>query len=182
MSLSASASASAYASASAPVSVPTSPRHLTHVDRQRRHLRSRSSIAALRTALQTYQIPPPLEDYDHDHGHGYDYDHGHQSESDFVSELDLAGSERIYESRLGLGLRSPFLVEDGNEMMDALVDIHRVLYRGRENMDGIDGDGDGNWDTEEIRRVMERWFERDCGKSPPLLFPLLTLPSSLSLQ
>jgi len=62
---------------------------------------------------------------------------------------------------------------DGNEMMDALVDIHRVLYRGRENMDEIDMDGD--WDVEEIRRVIERWFEGDCSGSSSSSLPLVSL-------
>jgi hypothetical protein len=107
----------------------------------RRHLRSRSSLAALRAVLQDYQIPP--ED--------------HPSESDdFVSELNLHHVTGL-EGR-SLGLMSPF--DPGNDMMDALVDIHRVLYRGRENMDD-----DNELDKEEIRRVTERWFEGDCCES-----------------
>jgi hypothetical protein len=87
-----------------------------------------------RRVLQDYQIPP--ED--------------HQSESDnFVSDLDLHHAA---------GLQSPF--DPGNEMMDALVDIHRVLYRGRENMDD-----DNELDKKEISRVTERWFEGDCCES-----------------
>jgi len=69
---------------------------------------------------------------------------------------------------------SPF--DPGNEMMDALVDIHRVLYRGRENLED-----DNELDKEEIRRVTERWFEGDCCKfsflfppSPPMPYLDLT--------
>ena len=58
-------------------------------------------------------------------------------------------------------------------MMDALVDIHRVLYRGRENMED-----DSELDNEEIRRVTERWFEGDCCESFP--FALL-LPYTIML-
>jgi hypothetical protein len=120
-------------SLTASASVPPSPESLLHFG-DRRHLRSRSSLAALRAVLQDYQIPP--ED--------------HQSESDnFVSDLDLHHAA---------GLQSPF--DPGNEMMDALVDIHRVLYRGRENMDD-----DNELDKKEISRVTERWFEGDCCES-----------------
>lgn len=123
-------------SLTASASVPPSPESLLQLG-DRRHLRSRSSLAALRAVLQDYQIPP--ED--------------HPSESDgLVSELDLRLEGR------SLGLMSPF--DPGNEMMDALVDIHRVLYRGRENMDD-----DNELDKEEIRRVTERWFEGDCCES-----------------
>lgn len=128
-------------SLTASASVPPSPKSPLYAG-DRRHLRSRSSIAALRAVLQDYQIPPEE----------------HQSESDLVSELDLHHVT---------GLRSPF--NPGNEMMDALVDIHRVLYRGRENMED-----DSELDKEEIRRVTERWFEGDCGES--FSFPSPTNP------
>jgi hypothetical protein len=65
-------------------------------------------------------------------------------------------------------------------MMDALVDIHRVLYRGRENMDD-----DNELDKEEISRVTERWFEGDCCESlfySSMLWPILTLPFPPSTQ
>lgn len=140
--------------ASASASVPTSPKSSLYAG-DRRHLRSRSSLAALRAVLHDYQIPP--EDY--------------PSESDLVSELDLHHVT---------GLRSPF--DPGNEMMDALVDIHRVLYRGRENMED-----DNELDKEEIRRVTERWFEGDCCeslfyplRSPSMPYLVLLLPSSLA--
>jgi hypothetical protein len=131
-------------SLTASASVPPSPESLLHIG-DRRHLRSRSSLAALRAVLQEYQIPP--ED--------------HPSESDLVSELDLRLEGR------SLGLMSPF--DPGNEMMDALVDIHRVLYRGRENMED-----DNELDKEEIIRVTERWFEGDCCEF--LFLPSLSLP------
>jgi len=133
----------------ASASVPPSPKSSLYAG-DRRHLRSRNSIAALRAVLQDYQIPPEE----------------HQSESDLVSELDLHHVT---------GLRSPF--DPGNEMMDALVDIHRVLYRGRENMED-----ESELDNEEIRRVTERWFEGDCCEflifsslSPLMLYLVLSL-------
>jgi len=142
-------------SLSASASGPASPKSSIYAG-DRRHLRSRSSLAALRAVLQDYQIPP--ED--------------HSSESDLVSELNLHHAAGL-EGR-SLGLMSPF--DPGNEMMDALVDIHRVLYRGRENMED-----DNELDKEEIRRVAERWFEGDCCKfsfssppSPPMPYLVLT--------
>jgi hypothetical protein len=53
-------------------------------------------------------------------------------------------------------------------MMDALVEIHRVLYRGREDMDtevyGQEEARTLKWDEQgkEVKRVVERWFEGDC--------------------
>lgn len=184
--------------ASASVSVPTSPRsHYGHGhghgDRDRRHLRSRSSIAALRAVLQNYQVPPESEVDPHQyirHGHGHGHGHGHisseEGSEELVSELYLdhehdrpaTGSERAYTRSLegrSIGLRSAF--EDGNEMMDALVDIHRVLYRGRENVVDLQEE----WNSEDIGRVVDRWFEGDCsefsflllsfGSSVPAFFP-----------
>ena len=126
-------------SLTASASLPPSPKS-SHYAGGRRHLRSRSSIAALRAVLQDYQIPPEE----------------HQSESDLVSELDLHHAAGF--GGRSHGLMSP--LDPGNEMMDALVDIHRVLYRGRENMED-----DSELDNEEIRRVTERWFEGDCCES-----------------
>lgn len=157
-------------SLSASASVPTSPR--SHHGGDRRHLRSRSSLAALRAALQNYQIPPEA-DHDLDTQTA-----GSGSGSDgLVSELDLDSQYRDSErdhAKLMDGraiLRSPF--DDGNEMMDALVDIHRVLYRGRENL-GEDVNVD--WDSEEIKRVTQRWFEGDCGEFLVLLTVSLLYP------
>lgn len=50
------------------------------------------------------------------------------------------------------------------EIMDALVEIHRVLYRGREDED-VKGVKRG-WREEvnEVGRVVGRWFESDCGE------------------
>ena len=104
-------------------------------------------MAALRAALHDYQIPPETDHYQ-DKRHAAESGIGSGSE-EVVSELELDGHYNPTTS-------------DGNEMMDALVDIHRVLYRGRENMD--DMDIDGNWDVEEIKRVIERWFEGDCSE------------------
>lgn len=72
------------------------------------------------------------------------------------------------DMRTGMGLG-----EQGvdPEIMDALVDIHRVLYRGREDQLS---DNSGSWAREkrglegemgEVERVVKRWFEGDCGES-----------------
>ncbi|WVQ86174.1 hypothetical protein IAT38_008342 [Cryptococcus sp. DSM 104549] len=57
--------------------------------------------------------------------------------------------------------------------MDALVEIHRILYRGREDMEMLAARGEemGGWEDEagEVRRVVERWFEGDCVYDHPLL-------------
>jgi hypothetical protein len=49
-----------------------------------------------------------------------------------------------------------------DDRMDALVEIHRVLYRGREDLD----DRALNWNEQgqEVKRVVERWFEADCSE------------------
>ena len=71
-----------------------------------------------------------------------------------MSEFALAG-----RSMSTLDLKSAASGALGTERMDALVEIHRVLYRGREL-------GDGSWVNQgaEVRRVIERWFEADCGE------------------
>jgi hypothetical protein len=121
------------------ISVPTSP----HSRHGQGHRRSKSSLSALKSALQTYRIPSD------------------EFGSDLVSEL-------VLEDKVP-GLMSPFERPIGHEMMDALVDIHRVLYRGRE--DRVQGEGDGqegsSWEEQgkEVQRVVERWFEGDCRES-----------------
>lgn len=166
--------------------------------------RSRSSLAALRNALQEYQVPldseadaplspsprsprtPPRPAYAEEpiytnttaaglpygveyrdafgrvrrrdmtmsaQTSGYDLSqrrdfHRYQS----VSTLDL----RALGSRSALEYGSP-----GPERMDALVDIHRVLYRGSDRTHASTFAAQGV----EVKRVIERWFEQDCGKS-----------------
>jgi hypothetical protein len=53
-----------------------------------------------------------------------------------------------------------------NEPLEALVDIHRVLYRGGE--DPADTSSPA-WAEQgrEVKRVMEQWFEGDCGECCP---------------
>jgi hypothetical protein len=147
-------------------------------------LRSRSSIAALRAVLQNYQVPPESEVDPYQHiRHGHGHISSEEGSEELVSELYLdhdhdhdrhaTGSERAYTRSLegrSMGLRSAF--EDGNEMMDALVDIHRVLYRGRENVVDLQED----WDSEDVGRVVDRWFEGDCSE---FLFLPLSFSSSL---
>jgi hypothetical protein len=153
------------------------------------HHRSRSSLAALRSALQTYQVPDP-DEVDIDSGGVYTPVHGQRrptrrsSRSDEpVSDLDLYsdtyGNEDIQrsyhqrrhsyqQSERGVALQSPFGTPISQETMDALVEIHRVLYRGREDMETFDGRGRTlKWDEQgkEVKRVVERWFEGDCRES-----------------
>lgn len=86
---------------------------------------SRASLAALRTALQHYQISPEDE-----------------TRPIFASSSDQP------------------VILNHDERMDALVDIHRVLYRGKEDLDGKALSW--NEQGQEVRRVVERWFEADC--------------------
>lgn len=75
--------------------------------------------------------------------------------------LDYENSEGYREREVML--RSPEGL--GQEMMDALVEIHRVLYRGREDV-RYTGKEQLAWDQQgpEVRRVVERWFEGDCSE------------------
>lgn len=50
------------------------------------------------------------------------------------------------------------------EIIDALVDIHRVLYRGREDSLGKKEEEDWVAEMREVSRVVERWFEGDCSE------------------
>lgn len=188
------------------LSVPGTPSHLStsrSSSRAHLHRRSRTSIAGLRNALQTYRIP---SEHEHDLETGSDTEISPASASRHLigqgSELsfgpgysrggrllDYGGREREREDLDipigGLGfnrhalpgqetsremLRSPLGL--GQEMMDALVEIHRVLYRGREDMKW--SDGQLRWDEQgqEVKRVVERWFEGDCSMSPSqIMFP-----------
>jgi len=93
---------------------------------------SRASLAALRVALQRYQISPEDE-----------------TRPIFASDSD----------------RPVSLTPD--DRMDALVDIHRVLYRGKEDLEGKELSW--NEQGQEVRRVVERWFEADCCESTDCL-------------
>lgn len=99
--------------------------------------------------------------------------------SDGVSELDLEGyahgHERNVRDRVGegVGSMSPFERPIEHEMMDALVDIHRVLYRGREDQ-RKELQGGSSWEEQgkEVQRVVERWFEGDCRKFHSMVYIL----------
>ncbi|KAK4689104.1 coatomer subunit zeta, partial [Tremellales sp. Uapishka_1] len=54
------------------------------------------------------------------------------------------------------------------EQMDALVEIHRVLYRGEEETGGSK-DVKLAEQGKEVKRVLERWFEGDCVYDHPLV-------------
>ena len=51
----------------------------------------------------------------------------------------------------------------GSDMMDALVEIHRVIYRGKQDLEAEGRILGWNEQGKEVRRVVERWFEGDCG-------------------
>jgi hypothetical protein len=145
-------------------------------------------LAALRSALQSYKVPDP-EDAITPERRGSDV-RGEDMIS--VSELDLEEGEwssrmmleqqtymnGLTLSRSGTGAesRSPFVMPLGREMMDALVDIHRVLYRGREDLEVVSQERQ-DWDrgkqAKEVQRVVERWFEGDCCKLKLFLLRVL---------
>jgi hypothetical protein len=114
------------------------PQKPTYSRRESRH--SRSSISALASALQSYHVAPDKGSTKSLHTPPL----GIWSSEDPTPE-DQVGMEKI-----------------GDEMMDAVVEIHRVLYRGREDWAGS---GITGWDVEreEVERVVQRWFEGDCG-------------------
>ncbi|WWC89667.1 uncharacterized protein L201_004592 [Kwoniella dendrophila CBS 6074] len=53
--------------------------------------------------------------------------------------------------------------------MDALVEIHRVLYRGKEDLQSKRIELTLKEEAEQVRRVIERWFESDCVYDQPLV-------------
>ncbi|KAK8869475.1 hypothetical protein IAR55_000039 [Kwoniella newhampshirensis] len=59
--------------------------------------------------------------------------------------------------------------ERGSEEMDALVEIHRVLYRGKEDLEMDHRVLKWEDQGKEVKRVVERWFEGDCVYDHPLL-------------
>lgn len=125
---------------------------------------SRSSIAALRHALQNYhqhaqarqpltpqqQISrPPFHSRAPPGQHGPDSSPGEPSGElgDPTASLPLD----LWGSRVGA------------EPLEALVDIHRVLYRGGEDPAETSAPP---WSEQgrEVKRVMDQWFEGDCGE------------------
>lgn len=194
------------------ISMPASPSHASG-SRQFLHRRSRTSLAGLRTALQTYRVPSESDYGTHTPPASSRWSHGHSPVTDGdgrpISELDLNfgtaysrggrlldyghdHGDTVYGnredgqssegSRLRMMqfqnremLRSPLGL--GQEMMDALVEIHRVLYRGREDMQS--SEGQLKWDEQgkEVRRVVERWFEGDCSESTIPRMPDLQQPT-----
>lgn len=71
------------------------------------------------------------------------------------------------------GLRSAFGGSLSGEMMDAVVEIHRVLYRGREDVSSRVAEQAWAEQGREVKRVVERWFEEECGQYPMFRGPLL---------
>ena len=63
--------------------------------------------------------------------------------------------------------------------MNALTEIHRVLYRGRQDVEVRGAKGNLGWAEQgkDVRRVLEKWFEGDCSE---LLLPQSSLHSSKS--
>ncbi|ORY30029.1 hypothetical protein BCR39DRAFT_530729 [Naematelia encephala] len=141
---------------SVPASSVTSPSTLVPSHR-------RTSLAQLRNALQMYHVrsppdpvtPPPRPPASVTSTH-HDVPSGLSTRSVSVLDLREHGGDYGWESALA------------EDRMDALVEIHRVLYRGREDL-GIGGERRMTEEGQEVRRVVERWFEGDCEYDHPLL-------------
>lgn len=186
---------------SSSLSMPASPSYASG-SRHQLHRRSRTSLAGLRNALQTYQVPSegdygvqdprtpsryspattdrPISDLDLTYGAGAGLRvarHGHAGRAlDYEHQEGYRGQEVLLRSPEGFG----------QEMMDALVEIHRVLYRGREDVQYA-GNEQLQWDQQgqEVKRVVERWFEGDCSESVPtaaVLHSCVTSGSSPGVQ
>lgn len=134
---------------------------------------SRASLNGLRTALQTYQVPPSEGLTTSPHTPPYRIEDGQADapdtlpSTDSIPDLSLksplnAHLDQSHVGTMGIGL--------GQEMMDAVVEIHRVLYRGREDVPLRQAMGESSgpgWNEQEkeVKRVVDRWFEGDCGES-----------------
>lgn len=124
-----------------------------------------SSLAALRHALHAYHnhhaataepLTPPKQ-ISHFHHHRAPVASapggGGGASADYPAESEES-SEWAMEPWVGAA----------HEPMEALIDIHRVLYRGCEDPAAEDSP---EWSEQgkEVRRVVEQWFEDDCGES-----------------
>nr|XP_018998999.1 uncharacterized protein I203_08458 [Kwoniella mangroviensis CBS 8507]OCF62460.1 hypothetical protein I203_08458 [Kwoniella mangroviensis CBS 8507] len=130
-----------------------------------RRSRSRASISNLRSALELYQIdhrvtsPDPgniagtSTDTDTTRGHP----HGHQQHQAVLSNEDDSPSSLSPSSLIG------------NSKMDALVEIHRVLYRGKEDLQVKRIELTLKEEVDQVKRVVDRWFESDCVYDQPLV-------------
>ncbi|WWD00988.1 hypothetical protein V866_007926 [Kwoniella sp. B9012] len=130
-----------------------------------RRSRSRASISNLRSALELYQIdhgvtsPDPSNiagtstDTDTTRGHP----HEHQQHQAVFSHEDDSPSSLSPSSLIG------------NSKMDALVEIHRVLYRGKEDLQVKRIELTLREEVDQVKRVVDRWFESDCVYDQPLV-------------
>lgn len=103
---------------------------------------SRASVAALRHALHNYHSYTPRRN-PHTPPH----------------QLSVPRGQCPPPLSQGLDALVPRDWGVGSEPMEALVDIHRVLYRGNEEIAG-------SWSEQgrEVQRVIDQWFEGDCGE------------------
>lgn len=122
------------------------------------------------TAGPSYLPSTPPGQISHAYGvHKYGYHARHQDhhrQGGVAQEVSPdTGVSRRMSTGTSLGLRSAFGGSLSGEMMDAVVEIHRVLYRGREDI--ASQRADMSWDQQgaEVRRVIKRWFEDECGGS-----------------
>ncbi|WVQ69676.1 uncharacterized protein L199_007896 [Kwoniella botswanensis] len=130
-----------------------------------RRSRSRASINNLRSTLELYQIDhgvtsPDLSNLagtstDTDTTQGHPHEQSQQQEvfnNDDGSPSSLSPSSLI-----------------GNSKMDALVEIHRVLYRGKEDLQVKRIELTLREEVDQVKRVVDRWFESDCVYDQPLV-------------
>jgi hypothetical protein len=112
---------------------------------------SRSSLAALRHALHNYQSYSESPGARHPPRCSCIPDN-HQDDCDVstdVPDCEQDWDPEVYGRIAG-------------DPMEALIDIHRVLYRGMDDPSAKSPE----WAEQgkEVKRVVEQWFEGDCGE------------------
>nr|XP_031861029.1 uncharacterized protein CI109_003389 [Kwoniella shandongensis]KAA5528101.1 hypothetical protein CI109_003389 [Kwoniella shandongensis] len=130
------------------------------------HASSQSMMTSQSSFEWSFDHPPSANTNNPEHHHP----HGGVGGDIHASHL-RAGPPHAHPTR-GTGSLLSLSHHDqgyGSEEMDALVEIHRVLYRGKEDLE-VDHKV-LKWDEQgkEVKRVVERWFEGDCVYDHPLL-------------
>ncbi|WWC69071.1 uncharacterized protein I206_103007 [Kwoniella pini CBS 10737] len=146
---------------------------------------SKASISNLRSALEVYQIHPNTSlpqallspEFLGDAGGPSS---SHSSQNDQQKNVQI-GQEHNQDRRSDVSCNdssdrtshthhSSISSDDlGHLKMDALVDIHRVLYRGKEDLQVRRIELCLKEELQQVRRVVERWFESDCIYEQPLV-------------
>ncbi|WVW82668.1 hypothetical protein I302_104679 [Kwoniella bestiolae CBS 10118] len=130
--------------------------------------RSKASISNLRSALELYQI---------------DHHHSEVGVNDLTSpDPNIKAAHNVAGTSTDIQHQEGTVPDDrsslcppspssslANSKMDALVEIHRVLYRGKEDLQVKRIELTLKEEVRQVRRVVERWFESDCVYDQPLV-------------